>query len=257
MGLIPSVAFLGKYADIPPRSNLAAETPAPPQSPSGFSSAPIFVTIIPFRLLGQSEQHAFLSETIPEGIISRLTRQKWFDVQVKGAQSQDHTAQSTDGIRYSYAVYGSIRVEPDKIVISARLTEHSNGKIIWSHTYENPRVDKDTISAESVDQISETILTKMVDSAAEHAFKNFDQIPASMWIDTMKARHLFWKTSRENNDAARALLAPVIEHDMAPISALVTAVFTRLLHVWSIWDGDLEAQMKDAMRIAEKTMTAI
>ena len=50
------------------------------------------------------------------------------------------------------------------------------------------------------------------------------------------------------------LLEPVIQHASPPISALVTATFTRLLYVWSAWGENLDPEMKDAIRIAEKAV---
>lgn len=253
LGLKPSIQFLSKYSQI---SNIQdTETVSSIGQTLAVSlSTPILAIVEEFRLIGASEHQTHYAKSVPDDIIAHLTRQEWFDVTALNPNIQPNSKNTKRMYGHVYSVIGSLRFSKDNISASIRLTNQDSGKIIWSQSYEEPIGENDYGVLKIVDIASESILTKMVDSAAEYAATIPEGAPSSDWIDTMKARRLFWRTSKVNNLSAKQLLQPIIEKDTAPISALVTATFTRLLTVWSAWETDCERHMQEARHIAEKAV---
>jgi len=250
LGLKPSVKFLEKYTQITGAENKSSE---PSRQETAFHS-PILAIVEEFRLIGAQEHQSFLAKALPEEIISHLIRQEWIDVKAISPSEPDNTREKGQSYRHAFSVYGSIKFEQNHITVTVRLTNQATGKIIWSQSIEEPLSDNQSELPNIIDIISESLLTKMVDSTAEFAATIPDGSPSGDWVNTMKARRLFWQTSRENNQKAKTLLQPIIEKNTAPISALVTATFTRLLTVWSAWEDQWDDEMRDARLVAQKAV---
>jgi len=252
LGLQPTVKFMSNYTDLPQAEPGSSQYKASSIEPKSCFTAPVLEISETFRLFGNLEQYHFLSETIPQDIMSRLTRQNWFEIRI--VDSSRSSKSTIAELLNSYLLDGTIRFREETISISVYLKNRVDGTVPWSHKFEGRMEDTDEGLIQLVDKMSEIILTKLVDAVADDATRLSVQYPDSVWISSMKARNLFWRTSPSNNREAQRLLDPIIESDSAPVSAMVTGTFTRLLAIWSAWHDDPQALMNDAMRISEKAV---
>ena len=251
LNLKPSLSFTQKFPSQLPTIGVSSDRTE--------NKTPVLAVIEKFHVRGNNPDHAYLGEALPDDIITHLARQNWFDVQIKDLSWPEKPANVTiadtgHDERHSYWLYGTIHVHKDMIEVSVRLTHGASERVVWSEVFEEKFSNLMSIRRRIVDVISEHLTTKMVDSLSELVASGIDDIPVGVWSATMQARHLFWRTSYENNEKAIALLEPILDMDNPPISALVISTFTRLLKVWSIWSEDLDSEMKTAIQTSEKAV---
>ena len=250
LNLKPSLSFTQKFPKQLPTIDVSLE--------HAENKTPVLAIIEKFQVRGNNPDHAYLGEALPDDIITHLARQNWFDVQIKDLSWPEKPANvtiaETGHDEHSYWLYGTIHVHKDMIEVSVRLTHGASERVVWSEVFEEKFSNLMSIRRRIVDVISEHLTTKMVDSLSESVATGIDDIPVGVWSATMQARHLFWRTSYENNEKAIALLEPILNIDNPPISALVISTFTRLLKVWSIWSQDLDSEMKTAIQTSEKAV---
>lgn len=252
LNLKPSLSFAQKFPKDLFSSRLTqAETDAT-------HNVPVLAVIEKFQVRGNNPDHAYLGEALPDDIITHLARQNWFDVQLKNLSWPEKPANVTEADlahhEHSYWLYGTIHVHDDMIEVSVRLTHGASERIVWSEVFEETFSNLMNIRRRIVDVIAEHLTTKMVDSMSEYVSSGTDDTPVDVWAATMQARHLFWRTSFENNEKASLLLDPILKMENPPVSAFVISAFTRLLKVWSVWSDDLDGEMKAAIQIAEKAI---
>ena len=252
LGLQPSAEFLSEYAE-PLSKNVSTKSEVSPlEFTEKRSEAPVLEISETFRIRSQNEDISYLSESIPMDIMSRLTRQNWFDVRL--IDPDDLKKPKISDLMNSYHLDGTIHALDDTLAVTVRLRNRLDGTVPWSHKFSGSIARQEETQAKVVDIMAETILTKLVDAVADDATRLATSFPESVWITSMKARNLFWQTSPEKNLEARQLLDPIIDQNFAPVSAMVTATFTRLLAIWSGWNEDPDTLMKDAMRISERAV---
>ena len=215
-----------------------------------------------FRFVGNNNDVKYLGEAVAEELLLRLSRQNWFDVQFIGLPGtykpkgvKDH---ALNLLCNSYKISGTVLADKDTARISVRLSDESTGLVYWSEQYDNDMANILTIHTKIIAQISELLSAKLIAVEAENITQNasYDdsEITLDAWVNTMRARNLFWRTSKSNNLKAKELLEPVVQSKHPPIPALVTAAFTRLVDAWSLWTENPEQDLEEARRIAERAV---
>ena len=242
------------------QSDFAAtsDRPSKMNTESRLYTKPILV-VENFKFLGTNSDVRYLGEAVAEELLQRLSRQNWFSVQFMGLPGTYKPKGVKDHISNilcnSYMLSGTILADEDTARISVRLTDSSTNIVHWSEQYDNEMSGILSIQTEIVGKISEILSSKIISVEAQNITQNaaYDdsEIALDIWVNTMRARNLFWRTSRSNNAEAKALLEPVLLTELPPIPALVTAAFTRLVDTWSLWTETPVDDLEEARRLAE------
>ena len=95
------------------------------------------VLVLPFEALSGGEGGQLLASGLTDGLISDLMR---FDaLQVFAGVAAGHgpaTLPPAAARTPAYVISGSVEREPARAVVTARLTDHASGQVLWSETYE-------------------------------------------------------------------------------------------------------------------------
>jgi len=245
-------------------SSALAQTPIySPQPKNEFIQhvQPVLV-VESFKFIGTNADARYLGEAVSEELLQRLSKQNWFSVQYidlpgtyKPRGVRDH---ALNVLCNNYNLSGTILADENTVRISVRLSDSSTGFVYWSAQYDNEMSNILSVHTEIVGKISEILSSKLITVEAknitENAIYDDSKVTLDIWVNTMRARNLFWRISRSNNQEAKALLEPVLKTKFPPIPALVTAAFTRLVDAWSLWAKNPGDDLEDARRIAERAV---
>jgi len=254
--------FLEKLSSI--QSSRPSKSPIYPsrrKNESQHHIKPILV-VESFKFLGTYADVKYLGEAISEELIQRLSKQNWFSVQYLGLPNsykpkgvKNH---ALNKLCNNYNLSGTVLADENTIRISVRLSDSDSGFVYWSAQYDDEMKNILSVHTEIVGKISEILSSKLISVEAknisENAISDDSELTLDVWENTMRARNLFWRTSRINNQKAKALLEPVIKTEFPPIPALVTAAFTRLVDTWSLWSEKPIDDIEYARRIAERAV---
>lgn len=259
LDLEPSAEFTAEYQSVPVTSGnkVLAELPADRERDRTRFSRPL-LTITPFEVQSSGPDLAFLRIAIAEEIVSQLATQNWFYVNTPDTgplyRSPQVGHQRPEFIHNAYSMSGVILEHDSKVQISIRLVDEGTSAIIWSKAFHVDARELSTLRSRLAGSMSELLSSKVI--AAESVSANTIAALETHddWVDTMKARYLFWRMNKRNNAAARALLDGVMERSSTPaVPTFVVASFSRLLDVWSLWSKQPNADLEEAITLADRS----
>lgn len=217
------------------------------------------VSVNPFEVLSDDEELKFLSIAIAEEILAQLTSQDWFTVTTPESSPLYRLPQvghhKPHLIFNSYVISGTILRTEDGTQVSMKLVDEGSSSVAWSKTFKTLESDTFSLRGGLAASLSELLTSKVIAKESSKAFNIKVDGRGDLWIKTMQARYLFWRMSRKNNSKARKLIDEVCaDSDTPTVPAFVTAVFTRLLDVWSVWSKSLETDLSEAIELAERAV---
>ena len=101
---------------------------------------PIFRRLVqPFEDLSGTENSALIARGLTEEIIGQIALFKEIAVITDGARNADGVARAANA---RYALQGGVRLEGDRLRLTARLQNRSDGSVVWARSFdENLQVD--------------------------------------------------------------------------------------------------------------------
>lgn len=152
----------------------APETPAAAPAPAANQPAPAAaerpdrraalpsIAVLPFRALSPDSEHDYLADGMTEELINLLAGSANWRVSGR-SQSFFYRNQEPDlrevgqQLGAAYAVEGNVRAGRDRVRISARLSDTSEGVQLWSERYDRPLTDLFAIQDEVAHAIFRTL----------------------------------------------------------------------------------------------------
>jgi TolB-like protein/DNA-binding winged helix-turn-helix (wHTH) protein/Tfp pilus assembly protein PilF len=249
--------------DLQPPRNGEARAVAPPTL--DFTGEPLYrplpaldrtaIAVLPFvNLSGESEQEYF-SEGISEDIITALSKLRWFYVIARNSSfiyrgKSVHHEQIGADLGVGYIVEGSVRKDGDHVRIAAQLVDVATGSHLWAERYDRNLADVFAVQDEITQAVVAAIEPQLY--AAEN-FRIRRKAPESMdaWGLVMRALSHYWRVTRQDNVAARALLEKAIAVDptYGQALSLLAACHTFSAHMG--WED-----MSVAVPVAERAALA-
>lgn len=115
--------------------------PSAPAEPAGHDTPPTGIAILPFELLGEGADQAYVGEGLAADIIALLARHHWLKVIARGSSFapglRDSTPQQIGAVLgVGYTLSGRIRRSGDRWRIDAELTGCADGRLLWSEHYD-------------------------------------------------------------------------------------------------------------------------
>jgi TolB-like protein len=216
------------------------------------------IAVCALKNLTNDPQLDYFGFAFAEELLAGLSSQKLISVYADELTTtykppQVDFAASTD--RGQYTLTGSYLMDSKYLRLSVKLTKTSEQEIVWGHTFDVSRNDLFKIQQETVNRVISTVATEVISAETEAAYndtRSDDEIDE--WTRIMRARYLFWRTSKRNNIEARRLLDEGIRQRKTLIPGLTTSAFIRLLDVWSFWSEDPMKDLTEAQTLARKAV---
>ncbi|MEL6662668.1 MAG: hypothetical protein AAFR33_06670 [Pseudomonadota bacterium] len=216
------------------------------------------IVVSPLRSLSNDSDVSYFGSAVAEDLLGRLSRQTMFQVfaadllgTYKPPGVQFGQADHPEG----YHVAGSYMLSNDRVRMTLQLTSEAGGNVVWTDRFDEPITNLFDVQTKIVDRIASCVPNEVLSAESEAA--QLDQrSPDELdeWTRIMKARYLFWRTSRENNREARSLLAKGISQPRLLVAGLTTSAFVRLLDVWSFWSEEPEEDLAEAHTLAQRAV---
>jgi len=175
------------------------------------------IAVLPFvNMSGEAEQE-FFSDGISEDIIAALSKLRWFFVIARNSSfsykgKAVHMKQIAEELGASYVIGGSVRKGGDRVRIMAQLSDVTTGSHIWAEHYDRDLSDVFAVQDEITGAVVAAIEPQLY---VAESFRARRKPPDSMdaWDLVMRALSHYWRLTREDNVAARALLEKAIAID--------------------------------------------
>lgn len=211
------------------------------------------IAVLPFTNMSDDREQDYFSDGISEDIITALSKLRWFFVVArnssfvyKGRAVHIHEVARELGVRY--VVEGSVRRSSDRLRISAQLNDVSTGSHLWAERYDRELADVFAVQ----DEITEAIVAAIEPQLyAAESFRAQQKPPGSLdaWDLVMRALSRYWRSTREDNAAAQALLEQTVTIDPAYGKALGLLATSHIFGAHMGWT-DMAATMPVAERAA-------
>ena len=222
------------------------------------ASGPPSLVVLPFANLGGDAAEDYFADGITEELTTALARVRWFHV-VDRKTAFGYQGRHVDvrqigrelGVRY--ALEGSVRRASGRLRISGQLVDAGTGRHVWADRFEGAAEDvfalQDAVAEAVAGAIEPTLKRAEIERARAKPAASLDAYDLYL-----RALPLRLRTTREDNDAALALLrrAMALDPGFAPAKALALHVhIQRANHGW-----DQPGERDEAIRLARDVLTA-
>lgn len=218
------------------------------------SPARTSVAVVPFAILNEDADLAFLVDGLTEDITAHLSRFSWLDVKASVAAKGSRLTSAEMSVigkelGLAYIVHGSLRAFGGKIRLTVQLAEPESARYLWVTRYDrasdDPFAVQDELSgtiAASVEAELERIVGR---SAREIAFGDMNA-----WECYHRGLAIQYEFSADTNSAAQGHFRRAIELD--PNFGLAYARLSYALVISAIYfeADDLRAVLDEALDLA-------
>ncbi|QOG16669.1 MULTISPECIES: winged helix-turn-helix domain-containing protein [Bradyrhizobium] len=187
----------------PARPRTAADRPA--------------IAVLAFENMSGDPAQDYFGDGISEDILTALSKQRWFMVIARNSSftykgRAVHIRQIAEELGVRYVVEGSVRKADTRVRITAQLNDAASGSHLWAERYDRELVDVFAVQDEITNAIAAAIEPQI--HAAEN-FRNRRKPPASLdaWDLLMRALSHYWRVTRQDHEAAQALLERAVGID--------------------------------------------
>jgi DNA-binding SARP family transcriptional activator/TolB-like protein len=217
------------------------------------------VGVMPFKLVGTTEEESHLSPGLAEEITTALARFRWMFVVASNslgrfaAETRDETAiRRTFGI--DFLLDGTIQKVRNRLRITARLLDlRAGNQVVWARRFDRQTNDllslQDEIASEVVAQIDPEILLIEAKRSASRP-----PIDANAYDLVLRAIPLIGRMERAPFMQAGEYLARAIELEPDYAAAYAWSAYWHIFLVGQDWSHDPRATMAEAGELAERTI---
>ncbi|MBV8615017.1 MAG: hypothetical protein JOY66_14810 [Acetobacteraceae bacterium] len=243
----------------PPAPPPEAEEPVAEPDPHPGTRGGAHVGVLPFQLVGTSEEEAHLSPGLAEEITSALSRFRWMFVVSSNSlarlaeETRDETA-IRRAFGLDFLLNGSIQRVRTRLRVTARLLDlRAGNQVVWARRFDRQANDlltlQDEIAAEVVAQIDpEILLIEARRVAARPA------VDATAYDLVLRALPLMNRMERESCMQAGDLLRRAIELEPEYAAAHAWAAYWHVFLVGQGWADAPEEGMAEGERLAESAI---
>ncbi|MBR0709102.1 winged helix-turn-helix domain-containing tetratricopeptide repeat protein [Bradyrhizobium liaoningense] len=194
----------------------AAPAPAEPATARAVTDRPA-IAVLAFENMSGDPAQDYFGDGISEDILTALSKQRWFMVIARNSSftykgRAVHIRQIAEELGVRYIVEGSVRKADNRVRITAQLNDATSGSHLWAERYDRELVDVFAVQDEITNAIVAAIEPHI--HAAEN-FRSHRKPPASLdaWDLLMRALSHYWRVTRQDHAAAKALLERAIAID--------------------------------------------
>ncbi|MEP3329181.1 winged helix-turn-helix domain-containing protein [Sedimentitalea sp.] len=147
------------------------------------------IVVSPFLDLYDSEKWSRIGNGLANELSAALARNDWLDVRL--AAIYDANAS-----RDAYMLNGTISAAPETLRLTARLTEGTEGRIVWSEVWEGPVNEVFAMQADLLVKVEATIAPAWTGVVARDTLGKLDAFPGTLgafdlYLLAIEQKHLF------------------------------------------------------------------
>ena len=213
------------------------------------------VAVVPFDAPGGASPEAdYFSRGISDDIAAALGRFPELAVAAPLAVARQRTAGASAEdlqrqLKLRYLVEGSVRRSPERIRIAVRLTDLSQGVLLWSETYDADSAQIFAIEDDITTRIAGALSVKLSSLERQRAAAT---PPGSMeaYDFVLRGRELVTRLDRRTHSEARTMFERAMQLDPRQAGAMVGLGRLDLSAVALGWTADPDAALKRAGDLA-------
>ena len=231
---------------------LDVERPATQDAAAADAQRKLLVVPIP----GSDDAETVL-DAIVEEIVVGLSRSKWLRVIDSSTtfalkRSEEDPLTLARSVGAGYVLHGRARALSADLRITFYLSDTATGDIVWSDVFEG--TSDQLLHAEQ--DIKHRVLASIEPEYLNHQSHIITSGSSSLqqWELVLKARQLFWKTTRATTEEARSLLLEAIELDPEDGRAWGLLTMTHLNDIWNGWSDALAESLRNADRASQEAL---
>lgn len=205
----------------------------------------------------------YLAGGVVEELVANLSRSSWLRVMALGSPMSPRdmdvdTAQCDLRGNADYVLRINVQIAGDRASIVSTLNRVADNATLFSDSMQSSANDILALQHATAVRIASIFEEKTLDDQGE-MLRDMDFTgPEDMdhWRLLMRARWLFWRTSRRSNEEAQRLLGQAIS--MAPDDppTLCLAAFSHMLNGWCDWTEDVLGSFTMARELAGRAVRA-
>ena len=223
--------------------------------PDSSSSSRPSIAVLPLVNMSDEPEQEYFADGISEDIIAGLSRLRWFFVIARNS-SFTYKGKAVDvkrvarelGVRY--VLEGSVRKGGNRVRITAQLIDASTGNHIWADRYDGDLTDVFALQDEITKKVVAAIEPKLLEA---EGMRSQERSPEDIgaWDMVIRANSLFWRLTKDDGEAAIAMLNLAVERypDYAPAHSMLA--FVLLVSGYIGW-SHTEPQVKLAASLAAR-----
>jgi TolB-like protein/Tfp pilus assembly protein PilF len=173
------------------------------------------IAVLAFANLSCDAEQDYFADGISEDIITGLSKLRWFFVIARNS-SFTYKGRTVDtrqvgrelGVRY--VLEGSVRKSDSRVRITAQLIDAETGKHLWAERYDRDLTDIFVLQDEITKKVVSAIEPKLLEA---EGIRSQHRSPKDLgaWDMLIRANSLFWRLTKDESQAAIAVLKQLVE----------------------------------------------
>ena len=217
------------------------------------------IAVLPFANMSGDPEQEYFADGISEDIITGLSKLRWFFViarnssfTYKGKAVDVKRAARELGVRY--ILEGSVRKGGNRVRITAQLVDAATGNHIWADRYDGDLTDVFALQDEITKKVVAAIEPKLLEAEGIRS-QNRSPEDLGAWDMVIHANSLFWRLTKDEGEAAIAMLRRAVERypNYAPAQSMLA--FMMLVQSYLGWSvSERESLVKQAGALATRAV---
>jgi adenylate cyclase len=235
----------------------AVKSTTPIPKPELASSSRPSLAVLPFANMSGDPEQEYFADGISEDILTGLSKLRWFFVIARNS-SFTYKGKAVDvkrvarelGVRY--VLEGSVRKSGSRVRITAQLIDATTGNHIWADRYDGDLSDVFALQDEITKKVVAVIEPRLLAAEGLRA-QNRSREDLGAWDMVIHANSLFWRLTKNEGEAAIAMLKQAVERypDYAPAHSMLA--FALLVSGYAGWALSVfEPNVKQAATLAAR-----
>ena len=173
------------------------------------------IAVLPFANMSGDQEQEYFADGISEDLITGLSKLRWFFViarnssfTYKGAAVDVKRVARELGVRY--VLEGSVRKGGNRVRITAQLIDAATNNHIWADRYDGDLTDIFELQDEITKKVVAAIEPKLLEAEGIRS-QNRSPEDVGAWDMVMQANSLFWRLTKDEGEAAIAMLRRAVE----------------------------------------------
>ena len=207
------------------------------------------ITVQPFADLSRDGSNAWFALGMAEEIMIALSRIREITVVSPGPDAPAVLGEVPRPHDHLYTLEGSIRVQGNRLRVTARLIKTANGNHLWSERFDASLEDIFSVQDEITRQVALSVQVRLAEGASARLWTGQTR-SLKAWEKMVEGRSLFLQFNRADNLRAAEALAAAIDLDPTYTAAMV---HLGLCYWWQA-RFDLSVDLETSLRRAEKML---
>ena len=216
------------------------------------------IAILPFSLLGYSDDFNAIADAIPAELISSLSRLRWLRVVARGSsfrfRGRDPDLETIrESLGANYCLSGVVEIFGKNLAVEVELVETNTGVVIWSERF--------PAKVDDIHEIRSRIVTHVIAALELHIplnEANRARLRAPGGLDAWGEYHIglqhMYRFNRSDNAIAAARFERATALDPHFARAFAARSFTSFQEAFLKYSADPARARDDALRFAQKGM---